>query len=539
MSVPPRFRHRATHRVLAIAALVLALPAAAPAQPATLPKGYQILIDQGLQVQGMVTNFDPFHLDTYQAANYSSINWLWDSNTPAQGPAPGSIPWARWVRDHYTSDQQPEMPPLGAEGPYMGKLVALSLGDEPNLNDDATRTYYVNWFNAVRANFPNTILYTNNYGGQVTDAALGDFITRARPDMISFDTYPFQPGTGPAGGSPTNWYGDLRRYRVHSLDNDIPLAIYRQTFHDASDRDPSGSEQRLNTFAALAFNAKYLTDFTYNSGASSLFDRINGQAAGDTVPNQRYYDQADINKKARTLGTALTRLTPINTHPDGGQATTDIMFIRGKHFDSTSGTNVPNALPIGFAPDDIAPNSYSLWTFRVNDQFLTGWTVTNLGTKNNGLPGDVILSWFKVLDESLDGPATNEVYLMVVNGLTDPTGTAADTRQRITLDFAFGTNANHLTGIERLNPDTGAVEDITLTPIGGGKYRWTLDLDGGAGELFKFADGAPFVGVTSVPEPGAFGLLGAAAVGLILRRRYPRQCVQSATPATGRNPSRS
>jgi len=32
--------------------------------------------------------------------------------------------------------------------------------------------------------------------------------------MISFDTYPFPVGGGPAGGSPTNWYGDLRRYRV-------------------------------------------------------------------------------------------------------------------------------------------------------------------------------------------------------------------------------------------------------------------------------------------------------------------------------------
>jgi len=132
----------------------------------------------------------------------------------------------------------------------------------------------------------------------------------------------------------------------------------------------------------------------------------------------------------------------------------------------------------------------------------------------------VILSWFKPLDESFDGPNfTNEVYMMVVNGLTDATGTAADARQRVTLDFQFGTQPGHLTGIQRLNPDTGAVEDIMLPVVFAGRYRWTVDLDGGAGELFKFADGAPFVGVTPVPEPSALGLVGAVAAGLALRRR--------------------
>src|SRR5436853_354538 len=138
------------------------LSSASRAQTVTLSKGNQILITQGLQVQGMVSSTDPFHLGTYQAANYSAVNWIWDSNTPAGG--------------------------------------------------------------------------------------------------------------GPAGGSPTNWYGDLRRYRVYAGDYDIPLATYRQTFHDSITRDPSPSEQRLNTFAALAFNVKYFSDFTYNSGASSLFN---------------------------------------------------------------------------------------------------------------------------------------------------------------------------------------------------------------------------------------------------------------------------
>jgi hypothetical protein len=497
--------------------LVLAALSATPVHAQTLSKGHQILINQGLQLQGMVTNTDPFHLSTFQAANYTSINWLWDSNTPAQGTAPGSINWSRWVRDHYSSDQIPEMPPLGNEAGYMGKLIALQLGDEANLNDDATRTYYVNWFNSVRAAYPNTILYTNNYGGQVTDTALGDFITRAKPDMICFDTYPFQPNTGPAGGSPTNWYGDLRRYRVYAADAGIPLATYRETFHASDGRDLSGSEQRLNTFAALAFNVKCLTDFTYNSGASSLF---NNAAGGDNSPTTIYSNQTTINRQARTLGQALTRLQPINSTPDGSQATTDIMFIRGKHFDSTSSSYIPNSLPIGFTADAQAPNSYSDWVFGRNDPYLAGWTVANNGTKNGGQSGDLIVSWFKVLSESFDGPNfSNELYLMVVNGLTDPTGTAADCSQHVNLDFQFGSSAGHLTSLLRLNQDTGAIDTIPLTSIGSGKYRWSIDLDGGSAELFKFDDGAPFVGVAVVPEPSTLGLVGVAGTGLLIRLR--------------------
>ena len=83
------------------------------------------------------------------------------------------------------------------------------------------------------------------------------------------------------------------------------------------------------------------------------------------------------------------------------------------------------------------PAVYSDWAYQRNDKYLTNnWTVVNKGTKNNGYPGDVIISWFKPLDEAFDGPDyTNEVYIMVVNGLTDPSGSAADCKQEIRLNF--------------------------------------------------------------------------------------------------------
>src|SRR5688500_15576462 len=107
-----------------------------------LSKGHTILIERGLQVQGMVTKDDVFHLDTYEGANYTAINWLWESNPAAHGTAPG-FPWARWVGD------ENQMPSAG-EAPYLNQLIALQLGDEWHLNDPAVRDRAVNWFNAIR-----------------------------------------------------------------------------------------------------------------------------------------------------------------------------------------------------------------------------------------------------------------------------------------------------------------------------------------------------------------------------------------------------
>ena len=182
-------------------------------------------------------------------------------------------------------------------GAVMSQLFALQLGDEWNLNDATTRTRLVDWFNSARPAFTNVILYHNNWGSQVGDTELTDFYKRARPDLLSFDTYPWQsvwdtnqPGHigAPLPGPPTASYGDLRRYREHARAAGIPLGIYRQMFHSVQDydqhvfRDPSSSEMRLNTFGALAFNVKSIVDFIYNTSASALFTKtFNG--SGDTV----------------------------------------------------------------------------------------------------------------------------------------------------------------------------------------------------------------------------------------------------------------
>ncbi|HOX56489.1 MAG TPA: hypothetical protein P5205_06610 [Candidatus Paceibacterota bacterium] len=224
-----RFGPRARGSAIALAAaIVVGSLLSSWTGHAQIGKGHQILINRGLQIEGLVATYDTFTLSRYSNANYTAIIWLWDpprsyDSMSVLGAAPG-FPWARWVAG------ENDMPPLGGESACLSQLVNLQLADEWNLNDDAIRTRAVNWFNNVRTNWPNTILSANNWGGQISDANLADFITRAQPDMICFDTYPWQcvhdlnaPGHvgPPIAGPPTTWYSHLRTYR------DIARALSR------------------------------------------------------------------------------------------------------------------------------------------------------------------------------------------------------------------------------------------------------------------------------------------------------------------------
>ncbi len=495
---------------------------------AQISKGHQILIDRGFQIMGLTQPDNYFHLDTYTNAGYTTVAFSTDSTgnlgpiSTFVGDAPG-FPWARWAPN------ETNMPGTGTgftgngseysrtnEIPYLSQLVAIQLADEWNLNDDATRTRLVNWMNAEHTNWPNAILYHNNWGYQIGDAQLVDYINRAHPDMLSFDTYPWESvwdvnapnhiGSaipGPGSFQLKQWFSELRQYREYARGAGIPMAIWRQTWHGVQDydqhvyRDPSPSEFRLNTYAAIAFSVKFINDFTYNTSAGSLFTKIyNGSGDSQTNANGFYAEAAEVNRRVKNWGNTLVRLTPISVEGIPGY-TTSMMFIRGKGANGTLTT-----IPDGFTGDQDnggANATYTDWVYQRNDPYLTNnWTVTNPGSKNNGYPGDVIVSWFKPLDESFDGADyTNELYMMVVNGLTDPTGTAADCLQQITLNFHSSLGA-----VQMLNPNTGLAELQTL-PLVNGLRQLVLNLNGGEAALFKFADGAPFVGAQSVPVTGA------------------------------------
>ncbi|HZZ41810.1 MAG TPA: hypothetical protein VFE58_02645, partial [Tepidisphaeraceae bacterium] len=428
----------------------------AQAAAGELSKVDRLLQANGLQLAGSASPDADFSMESLKGANYSTLLWTWKSNVQKMGTPPGEIAWGRWAGD------EKQMPPEEEEGAYMKKMVALQLGDEPPIYQEKAFKKMVDWMSGAQANpaYKNVILFTDLSG--VDDGTVGKYIRAAHPDMLTFDTYPWQSefvGSGkeahggkPFDGPPVGLYYDLRRYRADTVTTGTEYGLYRQTFHAVEDygpksghqmvyRNPTGSELGLNTFAPLAFNAKMVIDFQFTGGASSLFEH--GVMKRPTVLYPRL---AQVNRAAGLFGRALVRLTPINDVQNGAEPTTDVLFIRGEKKPGEYA-----AVYGGFRANGGDEKSYiTQWTAystaeklgkpeMAEDPWVTGFDVRNLGKVNAGLKGDAIIAWFKPIGMSkADAWEKGQVYFMVVNGLTsaNPRSIAADCEQCVQMDFS-------------------------------------------------------------------------------------------------------
>jgi hypothetical protein len=471
-------------RTLSCISLILLAVAVPTWAQSTLDKGHRILIERGLQLSGLTTPFNFFHMETYRAAGLTTVAYGYDTSMDLLGSAPG-VPWSRWV-NHTTQNDLPD-----DEQPYKQNLVSLSVGDEQYIDSASNMDATVNWFTANAGKFPNTILYTNQWGSEASPTAMRELNTRAHPDMLSFDTYPF------GFTSPNQWYTDAAKYQALGKEFGIPVGFYLQTYHSSDEgaRDPSSSEMRWNQFAGWTFGFKSATAFVYNAGASSLFTPVGVTYSGDTMPTALYPAFAETSRQSRNLGPALVHLD-----------STDVRFIPGFHMQGA--TPVVNGIP----------TNLSNWSAGAGaDPYITAVAVRTSSDLNSGLKGDVLLGFFKVLQEDMDGPAANEKYFMVTNGLIDPNGTPTATKQTVDLTFNFtGTTLDSLLRLSRL---TGLEEVVPLIALGNNMYKLTLVLDGGTGDLFKYNDGVSFPAGNSIPEPASLALVAGAALFILPRRR--------------------
>ncbi len=450
-------------------------------QAQTLDRGHRLLIEHGLQIQTWAfpgANGD-FNLDTWAASHFTAPTFIDNAGDadPFLGLAPG-IPWgtAGWA-----SDLAP------GEIPYASNLVSVQFGDEQNLADVGVLAQAVSAIKSWQDRYPHAIVFTNQVGLQFSDAIMLNYMEAAKPDMLMFDSYPFNGLIDfVPGGSPSVLYVSLDAHRKLGLAGHdgtgrrpIPTGVHVQTF-TMSDlvlgHIVTESEARLNQFSAWAYGYKFINAFIYDRPATTGegLQTILFEGPSDAAPTPLFYQIAELNRQSRNLGPALVRLL-----------TTDIRFVLGRY--KPSAGEAARKIPLFF--------DMQSWSAGQTVPYLTAVSASNLCTENYGLEGNVLLGGFRTLDESFDGTsANNEAYFMVVNGLSSPevTGTAANTKQRIHLTFNFG--ASGLTALQRMSRDTGLVENVPLVNESGSVYSLDLVLDGGTGDLFKFKSGAPFVG---------------------------------------------
>jgi hypothetical protein len=355
-------------------------------------------------------------------------------------------------------------------------LITMQWRDEQDITDPQQLELAREFLDQFRRNHPGVIAYLNQNGIRHTEEELRQYLASVRPDMVTFDIYPFDGHL--IGGSPTTFYRALQRYRLLGLAghdgsgrSPIPYGLYLQTFTSAElhGHQPSLSEMRLNQFAAWAFGYTFASAFIYaqiddnRDLIPALFDQ-----SGDGLPRQPSFDEiAAINRQSRRLGSALVRLR-----------STDVGILPGQHRSADGLASEANAIP----------ENVPLWAPHAGeDQYLVGVSAQNLGSKNHRLPGDVVIGRYASRHPH-DG-----TYFMLVNGLTSSEGSAEDTTQRIRLDFDF--QSSGIRHLLRLSRDTGAVEALPLMDDGGGRFHLELDLEGGTGDLLKYDNGQPFVGV--------------------------------------------
>ncbi|MCK5853133.1 LamG domain-containing protein [bacterium] len=448
--------------------------------PDSLDRGHKLLLEYGLQYQALVFPFsypagESFSMSRWEESNFSTPNTHETASPATFGSAPG-IYWSRWMN---WADCEGSMNLQDWERDYIPTLVALQAGDEKDFGGSGVVNTMRDCFAHWRTNYPRAIAYTSQHGWDGANVAQHQaYQATALPDMVNMFVYEYKDGNGVTGCTQYKWYRALGKYRhIGLLGNDgtgnrpIPSSCFYQSFIHEGNRHIGLSELSVCQYAPLLFGYKFTIAFFYNdptTDESSLEEEL-FDSDGDKDPNNHFYQAAANNLKIKKLGPALVRLI----------STKDNCYV------------IPGSA--GIVPDYCAS-----WNSSI-DPYITSISQNNPGTRNGGNDGDVWVGYFNPLHESFDGAAyNNELYFMILNGLAQVDGFPDEAMQQITLNFDFGTSG--ITSLLRLNRTTGKTEVVNLTHVSGNQYTITLEINGGAADLFKFNNGAPFVGYIDIPE---------------------------------------
>ena len=519
--------------LLVVVLLVCGSVALADVDDLTL--GHQTLLDIGLQIAPWtdVGNADDypypgdftgpvktttFNLARWNESNFTTIGFADRAhyadltNYPGYAPAPtglpmdNSMPWTRMLGfiPGITTHLEPW------ELDFLPSLTSLVIGDEQDLTVQLNLDTIENIVNYIHTYYPGVIAHTAQAGTQVVNMGTGAIqpsmiamMAQTKQDMVFVNQYPYvDPATYSLTNGPSWQYTVFERVRELGLagndgtgDNPVPTGLYTQAFADYAPggvnptwyRPPSESEIRHQHFTAWAYGFKAANPYCYDNIKDNLsLDGVMFEHDGteppypytgqdSDPPTPTFYHFAEVTRQSLNLSPALTKLISTDT---------GVRMVMGEHDD---GGTVPNPLP----------TANTAWS-PGDDPYITAITATNLGTKNNGLRGDVIVGYLKPLDASFVDPGyEDDDYFMIVNGLNDFDGSSAQTQQNVRIDFDFG--SDNIDSLIRLSRDTGEIERVDLISDGGSAYHLDLVLDGGTGDLFKFNNGGRFVGGLALP----------------------------------------
>ena len=295
----------------------------------------------------------------------------------------------------------------------------------------------------LKVQFPDMLAYANLLGYYPENAyKIDNYVNAVHPDVLMYDYYPCQDGSEAKVDS---HFTRAMNFRAKGLQYNLPYFTYLQSYNADVYRYPSESELRWEAFSFLAMGYK---GFSYYSYSGEVGGTGVGLLEGPTTKGPMYDFAAEMNPEIMSLGNVLTSST-----------STDVRYIRGVIGRST-------------------PSGLTDWsTGAGGDSHITDITVQGYGYERNGLIG-----FFE--DDN------GEELFMLTNLNHDSSQSAADAAA--TFQITFDGDINDLLCWDRISNEQTVV---TLD-----NHVLEVTLPGGTGNLYKYNNGADFIGYQPPPD---------------------------------------
>lgn len=247
------------------------------AQADPMTRSDKLFIKHGIQYQAWVghpTSTDQMPYGTeYSDFNLTAPTWF--SANLFNTAFFNEFPTSKWSIEKapYTDKYAPPPTPdevangfLSAEqAPYANQLVTIGLGDEEHYNTSLVASHK-EWISLIKNHYPDTLVHNNQWGSQWTHTQLRDYMTQAKPDFISYDTYYYR-NTSDNGRKLRELLPHLFKYRNLAFENNaangpINFGFYLQGFK-INDYALSESQIKGHGNLALLAGAKWLNVFRY------------------------------------------------------------------------------------------------------------------------------------------------------------------------------------------------------------------------------------------------------------------------------------
>jgi hypothetical protein len=192
-------------------------------------------------------------------------------------------------------------------------LAGYYLVDEP---DTARFPALAALVRRLRVVAPQHLGYINLYPNYAPPEFLGApsyaeyverFLSVVRPELLSYDHYPFMEGKDRPG-----FFANLWTIRTAAIRHDVPFMLIVLAMPHASYRDPTEAELAWQVFHALAFGARGISYFTYwtpGGGPSGNKYDFRYGLIEDGKPTLHYFQAARINRTVAAIGAALAPYT--------------------------------------------------------------------------------------------------------------------------------------------------------------------------------------------------------------------------------------